>query len=239
MASGGRWLPRVVVDLHAFSLSLTRIPLNRLPSTVSLFLFFFLSPPSLFFSLFRSSSPSSPPFLTEPRSTKRERVRGGGRERERRRERESEGGPGWDCVFEINHPPRRRGAAATCAPTILLKHNVTRNDVKIWRGLGITRTPACIREPPTTFIPFPLPARSYRQWILAGSLRAIEYQAKWKENEKKKRKNMYSSDISIFRHRYLLLFVPLFAIEIADYSNVESFKRTIIRTQSISSIPFM
>lgn len=32
---------------------------------------------------------------------------------------------------------------------------------------------------------------------------------------------MYSSDISIFRHRYLLLFVPLFAIEIADYSNVE------------------
>lgn len=49
-------------------------------------------------------------------------------------------------MFEINHPPRRQ-RVATCAPTILLKHNVTRNDVKIWRGLGITRAPACIRGP--------------------------------------------------------------------------------------------
>ena len=30
----------------------------------------------------------------------------------------------------------------------------------------------------------PTSLRSYRQWILAGSLRAIEYQAKWKEDEK-------------------------------------------------------
>ena len=142
-------------SLSPLSLSLSLSPSNPYPlepPSIPLFLFFFLSPLlPIFLSLFRSSSPSSPPFLTEP---KRER------EREREGGRESEGGPGWDCVFEINHPPRRRGAAATCAPTILLKHNVTRNDVKIWRGLGITRTPACIREPPTTFIPFPLPARA-------------------------------------------------------------------------------
>lgn len=94
------------------------------------------------------------------------KVRGqNGRKRKREREREGqrEKGGGWDCVFEINHPPRRR-RAATCAPTILLKHNVTRNDVKIWRGLGITRTPACIRDadhslfhPPRPFSFFPPP----------------------------------------------------------------------------------
>lgn len=64
-------------------------------------------------------------------------------------------------MFEINHPPRRR-RAATCAPTILLKHNVTRNDVKIWRGLGITRAPACIRNADHSlfFIPHPSPSLS-------------------------------------------------------------------------------
>lgn len=78
-------------------------------------------------------------------------------------------------MFEINHPPRRR-RAATCAPTILLKHNVTRNDVKIWRGLGITRAPACIRDHslslfyssppllPLTFFPHTSPLIGNKFW---------------------------------------------------------------------------
>ena len=38
----------------------------------------------------------------------------------------------------------------------------------------------------------PTSLRSYRQWILAASLRAIEYQGKWKENEK-----CFESDIRL------------------------------------------
>lgn len=122
----------------------------------------------LSFTLGPSLSPLPSPLIYE---WMEKGMRGLKRERERKRENEKE--RGWDCMFEINHPPRRR-RAATCAPTILLKHNVTRNDVKIWRGLGITRAPACIRSGPLSFLPprlspFFSPSRLLLSGINSGS----------------------------------------------------------------------